>query len=269
MENHEGVDELDALMEEFEINPAFQKEVNMRLNCSEPPTEPTPCEQDSNLSIAMIVTCASGGEEELTGTREDGRKMKEAFQSVGYHVHLLQDDEVTKKDILDSLKRIKIYYQQGKNKKAFIFAFSGHGCRRGVDNIIVLPDEDTLSLQCDIMQMFSDKSFPCIPKLFFIDACRGSKVLKRKGLFQKSVPRPLYDDEKYRENYLIANATIKEYVSFDSVWMNSLAKKIMDPKYHYEPVTTILDEVACYTGKELQPEYVCRLKGNFSFRERN
>ena len=166
-------------------------------------------------------------EEELPATREDFMKMKAAFDQLGYDVHTRQNEDATVNSVDDLMKRISSALSQyggdtctdKLDKKVIIFAFSGHG-----DKDTLYVHDGSLSLSGDILTYFfnhNDVVFE-IPKLFFIDACRGENELKR------AMKRVDYveDEGNYRFDY----ATIPDYVSYcHPKWMVRFAEMLIDP----------------------------------------
>lgn len=67
-------------------------------------------------------------------------------------------------------------------EKTIVFAFSGHGTN---ENLVVANDGEPLFLK-DVVEPLIDPKYigdicDKIPKFFFVDACRGQKVLKQRA----------------------------------------------------------------------------------------
>jgi hypothetical protein len=188
-----------------------------------------PIELAENRGLAVLVTCdyvnSPLKEEHLPGTEMDFTKMKAAFDQFGYNVHTLQNSEATVNAVDDLMNRISSelkHHGQDSctcNEKVIVFAFSGHG-----DKDEILLHDGQVSLFGDILQYFradNDYVFD-IPKLFFINACRGKNELK-KSMARKDV---MEEEGNYRFDY----ATIPDCVSYEETkWMVKLAEMLVHP----------------------------------------
>ena len=121
----------------------------------------------------MLVTCSYKGT--LPGTEADRAEMERTFERLGYNVVQLRNEGATKSAIKTTLLQLSDYlsrYRGPTTDRALVFAFSGHG---GRGDKLVSRDTKSLSLMNDILRRFVEHLGMCrIPKLFFIDACRGS-----------------------------------------------------------------------------------------------
>jgi hypothetical protein len=220
---------------------------------------------DSKNGIVVLVTCNygyPGSIGEVNGPNDDAEEMITTFDELGYFVHHLKNEKATRVSIEDSLQKLCRYlakYDGRKEKKAIIFAFSGHGVRKDNKEFLNANDGERISLHDDIMPHFvgHQKIFQ-IPKLFFINACRGKKELQVKQCLA-----PSKNLNYIVGNYLIAYATITDHVAYDTWWMKNLAIKIRADRY--APLSVTLDDLAKDVKEDLQPEYVSRLRGSFRF----
>ena len=187
---------------------------------------------EEKRGLAILVTCHYRGT--LPQTEEDADEIKRMFTQFDYDIHQLPSEQVTLSNIKQLVQQVETYlrsyngaainYPDG-NKKAIIFAFSGHGA----DNQIQTNDGDLFPLH-DIVRPLVNPQFVLadpIPKLFFIDACRGSLRLK--------------DDTSLtaiKGNYCIEYATIQGQPAAalgpQSAWMPVLANTLRrdDTSYH-------------------------------------
>lgn len=193
---------------------------------------------DEYRGIAILVTCDYAKSPELgtlPGTNKDFERMKETFDELKYEVHPIRNEDVTQENVERLLKDLKEYLEDyegkpPKNKdgsnKAIAFAFSGHGDRvEGKDDSSVLCTTDgEISLKKDVMTSVCVEGVKDIPKLYFIDACRGDRDLsKYKG------KKPLtLTIESQEGNYRLDFATIPGFVSIDGRWMQVLAHKLRE-----------------------------------------
>jgi len=126
-----------------------------------------------------------------------------------------------------------------------------------------------------------------IPKLFFIDACRGDRKLSEEaivvprhgsssGKVQETLQKGGFDDTLHippEGNFLIAYSTMPHYQSYElkgegGLWMTSLAEKLRTSS---ESIQDILSETnrdlmemfqsPDFRQSMMQPEYISRLHG--------
>ena len=197
--------------------------------------------------LAILVTCDYEKNKDLgtlIGTREDAKAMKETFDHLKYNVHPLHNP--TKRQIQALLKEVSDYlstYEVGvevQKEKVIIFAFSGHGTSVGTAEKVYANDGEMLDFKDEIMlPLTRNGNVFDIPKLFFMDACRGSIELQSDtastmgdhvGVTAKSNFAKLVDF--VAGNYRIDYATILHHVSFattaGSAWMHKFAIALRD-----------------------------------------
>lgn len=120
----------------------------------------------------------------LPSTNGDHEEMLKTFQTFEYDIHPLKNKDATEESIKNLLVQLHFYFQTTKvtrfdndqRKKAIVFVFSGHGDSDQQDtDYIVGNDGGKVLLINDIMRAFVTHTgnIALIPKLFFIDACRG------------------------------------------------------------------------------------------------
>ena len=156
----------------------------------------------------------------------DFTKMKATFDQFGYDVHTRQNRQATVNAVDHLMERISSELSQygtdthaAKSDKVIIFAFSGHGDK---DNIIL--HDGSFSITEDVLNrlLVHNNVVFKIPKLFFINTCRGGDELK------KAMKRVDYIEEK--GNYRFDYATIPDHVAYaEGKWMVRLAEKLIDP----------------------------------------
>ena len=175
---------------------------------------------EKKRGLAILVSCHY--QRTLPQTEEDAEEIKRMFTQFDYDIHQLPSEQVTLSNIKRLVQQVENYLRSyngaainpDRNKKAIIFAFSGHGA----DNQIQTNDGDLFPLH-DIVKPLVNPQFVQahpIPKLFFIDACRGNLSLK--------------DDTSLmaiKGNYCIEYATIEGQSAAalgpQSAWMPVLA----------------------------------------------
>ena len=187
---------------------------------------------EEKRGLAILVACHYRGT--LPQTEEDAKEIKRMFTQFDYDIHQLPSEQVTSSNIKHLVQQVENYLRSYKgsainpdnNTKAIIFAFSGHGAQ----NNIQTNDGELFPLQ-DIVSPLVNPQFVQahpIPKLFFIDACRGSSWR--------------VDDASLmgiKGNYSIEYATIEGQSAAalgpESEWMPVLANTFRreDDSYHH------------------------------------
>ena len=186
--------------------------------------------------------------------------MKETFTMLSYDIHQLKNEEAQERSIQKLLENLHEYLKTYSNevtnedgsKKVIVFAFSGHGKEEKSDRdsvAIVTYDDKLLSLKGDIMERVG-VGLPSpvykIPKLFFIDACRGPNKVTMK------------DTKGFRENegnYRIDFATIPDHVCYESIWMPELAEKLRDLRK--DSLQNVVASVSKEIDKRNEREHSC------------
>ena len=214
--------------------------------------------------ILVLVTSTYNGE--LPGTKADGDEMVKTFRELNYSIIPLHNENATKSEIITTLIQLSDYlsrYSGPTSDRALVFAFSGHG---GSGDKLISHDRKPLFLMKDILQQFvKHPRVHMIPKLLFIDACRGSnKITKSLEQTVKDYEAMTKGQWHKERNFLIAHATIEEHVSHDRYWMHKLAEKIRENLN--VPLTKILEDLAGEIPLDQQPEFTSRLRGSFEFR---
>ena len=158
--------------------------------------------------------------------------MKETFEQFKYDIHQLPNEQATLSNIEELLKRLEKYLHRyngaAKNHdgstKVIVFAFSGHGSN---PNLLITNDGQPLFLK-DVMEPLVDPKICLvhdIPKLFMIDACRGSGELSTSDDGVGAV----------EGNYRLDFATLREQKAGadddESVWMPVLARDLRRPMF--------------------------------------
>ena len=197
-----------------------------------------PVHADSTLAdshgYAILVTCDHAGtprKDPLPGTIKDGEEMIETFKKLCFPYRHLHNPK--KQDIQAEISKFSCFlssYQvkvEKDKEKVIIFAFSGHGCSKGQAEKIIANDGQELDIKDEIVNpLTKHMAVGDIPKLFFIDACRGGCRLstpkgdKEESYFEKAVSHAA-------GNIRFDYATIPRHVSHakesGSIWRESHA----------------------------------------------
>ncbi|TSK62578.1 Caspase-8 [Bagarius yarrelli] len=175
------------------------------------------------------------------GSVSDEESLKEVFQWLGYSlaVHRNQTAEQMK-------NLLKTYSQIDHTGDCFVCCIMSHGSKDGVygtDGAIISSD--------DIFGPFNGRSCPSLvnkPKVFFIQACRGTEkqlpAVVQSDSYEEMDAEAEMEDEEMLEmdavevitipsdaDFLVARSTLKGYVSFrctimGSWFMQSLCKQL-------------------------------------------
>ena len=158
----------------------------------------------------------------------DGEKMRKTFSEPDLNFALLPTKKNRPADEIKGLIQqvAKCNFPKSNSYKYFIFVYSGHG---SANNCILANDGGKVDIQHDIVDPLepgnTSPAVGKIVKLFFFNFCRG-------GL-EMNLPVPLGPGIE-RGNYIIAYATMKEYVAYEdesgSKWIVPLAKRLREDR---------------------------------------
>lgn len=210
--------------------------------------------------LAILISCDyknTPGINPLSGTTKDADEMRKTFQQFEYSIHQLKNEEATFSNIemlLECLgKYLKKYdgahINDDGSEKVIIFTFSGHGAN---PNLLLTNDGDSLFLK-DVMEPLVNPKIErvkVIPKLFMIDACRGSG-------------RPTDEDDgvgSVKGNYRLDFATLRDQKAGadeeESIWMPELARDLRNQQFSYMSYQALVDKVnhVVYAKFEQEPQ---------------
>lgn len=200
----------------------------------------------------------------LKGTQIDGLRMQETMKCLNFETHW---EHNAPSHLVFKLVREAAKCKYLLNYRRLVFIFSGHGNSK---HCIYAQDGKDINLN-DVMKQYYPDQSPhngSLPKLFFIDACRGSRealpVLIKKGGRDVSLMVP------ERSNFLVAYSTMPDYRAYESreeggIWMAILAEMLKTTEASLLDVLTKVnvrlsaqyhrDQAGCYQ----QPELISRL----------
>lgn len=178
--------------------------------------------------------------ESLTGTTVDAKHMMDTFAVLRFATYYQKN--IRKERLIEVVHTAASYREYPDSYRRIVVVFSGHGT-----NEQLFTQEGARVDINDILRPFHPEKAPVlgeIPKLFFIDACRGEK--SNPGVY---VPRggevvpTLHVPEQ--GNFLIAFSTMPEYRSYEvkgqgGIWITALAKKL---KEENDTVLNVLTKV--------------------------
>ena len=186
--------------------------------------------------------------------------MRETFNRLGYLIREMQNptkEEMKRllKEISDELRGYNVP-KQAEGEKVIVFAFSGHGDTVDRAEKLYANDGGIIDFMDEIVfPLTRHAGVKYVPKLFFIDACRGGEILfTKKGGNKNQVAKS--SDEVYfakgvqhvQGNYCVAYATIPHHVSYasnrGSIWMPKLARALREMNDSFQNVAaTVMKEV--------------------------
>ena len=212
--------------------------------------------------LAILVTCDYEGIAQMSAlpsTNVDANEMKLTFEQFDYDIHQLKNGAATEQAVVSLLDEASHYLSQycggvvnkDGGKKVIIFAFSGHGAAY---DRIVTNDGKLLYLAKDIrLPLVKHSEVFEIPKLFLIDASRGSRSLK---------PR----HNQLKTNYRIDYSTISDHNSYatayGTAWMPVLARVLRERDDTLPNVVDTANRIVTRRERRLQPESLSRLSGH-------
>ena len=201
----------------------------------------------SKRGLAIIITNEYASRPRPLRTRKDGERMRIAFSRLEIANIWMQN--VTKYQLQQLLGEVEQIGPFPKTYESISFVYSGHGDNES----FCLEDESSITIQEVISALSATKSpqIAALPKLFFIDACRGDKKIRpirvparrrESSLRTELQPQPRTFVTSQEGNVLIAYSTVAPYVSTDyddgSEWMKILADTMCKSTDHIEEVLT-------------------------------
>ena len=232
--------------------------------------------------FAVIISndySSTPGLETLTGTRKDAQNMDAALQSLNIVTHC--EHNVTTIRLMELLYKAAQCKDYPQGSKCIIFVFAGHGLD---SNQVYMQDGSLMKINGIIEQFLPEKApmIGNIPKLFFIDACRGDRTVQSvtvpRGGYSVREPLQKGADEvptmkiPAQGNFLVAYSTMPYYRSYESkgnggMWMSALARKLPYSKDSIEDILTEVNEelIELYQSPHWrdtdmqQPEKISRL----------
>ena len=200
----------------------------------------------------------------LAGTYHDGERMCETMERLNFETRWERNATAA---ITMSVVHEVANYPYLPNYKRLAFVFSGHGTDQ---HYLYMQDGKPLDLK-DIMKQFypgQSLQLGAVPKLFFIDACRGlqhpQSTLVTKGCHDVTLNVP------EESNFLVAYSTTPHHRAYEvsgkgGVWMSIVSNKLRNTEASILDVLTAVNIELCLnfhskTDCFQQPELISRLK---------
>ncbi|XP_076838094.1 caspase-7-like [Brachyhypopomus gauderio] len=189
------------------------------------------------------------------GSRKDADALEDVFRFLGFEVEVHKDLSAEK------MKKLMLKYsKQQHDGDCWVCCVLSHGNSEGV-----LGCEGNLCPTEDIFSPFNGKNCPSLlnkPKIFFIQACRGSKKQEKCEVSDDSGPTPNTSKKFYTipedSDFLFARSTVDGYRAYrcdneGSWFIQSLCKHLRVGSEGGDDILTVLtrvnDEVSKKEGK--------------------
>ena len=185
----------------------------------------------------------------LSGTFKDGERLKKAFEALKFDVYWKRNKN--QEYIQQLWREINSFdFEPVKHYKCIAFAFSGHGEPEGLEGKLIMQDGTKIDICEDFISPVLPGKAPKIgdvPKIFFIDACRGDDVMETvdapRQVTDKGSPngsssasqKGCHEIELRRlpkeANFLVTYSTLpgyrsNDYVGKGSLWLEILARHL-------------------------------------------
>ena len=192
----------------------------------------------------------------LNGPEKDAARMTDAFNKL--QIATLRRQNMKKGELMKLVTEVA-RLDCPPSYRSISFVFSGHGSEHGV---IYMQDGCALHVQDMVNALLPRQAhnIGIIPKLFFIDACRGSQDMNTVAVPRAADRSPVLRNGPRRiagrgatdvtlvvpdeGNVLVAYSTCNTYQAFETedggIWMKILAPKLVSST---EPITAVLEEV--------------------------
>ena len=175
--------------------------------------------------LAIIIANENSSDpnhQSLRGAKRDLEKMKETFEVLRFAT--LPILNASKEQILASVQAAAKYEEYPPSYKRIAFVFSGHGD----ENIIYAHDGAVDTNQ--VYEPLQPKNAPHladIPKLFFVDACRGT--IDDKGIVARG--KTVLPTKPSYGNYILAYSTMPSMQAYETeedggLWMNIVSNQL-------------------------------------------
>lgn len=223
------------------------------------------------LGIAIVVSVGDYSQTKLKnlhGTSMDAAKMENTCNFLKLAV--CREHDMDSSSIVALLEEAgKMSYPSSYNR--LLFAFSGHGDK---DGQLIMRDGNAIKIN-DIISTLSTGKLLKMPRLFFFDACRGTRDDPGRIVPKGGSPTEVIRISEEHTNILVAYATLEGYRSYEEadkggMWMSLVADKLREDEN--KSVADVLVSVNEEMTKRLQntgkyhffqqPEMTLRLNEN-------
>ena len=141
--------------------------------------------------------------------KADKKNLEECFSQMEFKIVLLENK--TKQQTIDELNKYAKNINH-ENADCFLCVFASHGSEKG----FMTSDMQSIDLTSKILEIFSgDNSLAGKPKLFFINSCRGGKIMQEADSMTGAGPDSVTSTPEICD-ILVYHSTVHKYVSFTS-----------------------------------------------------
>lgn len=210
--------------------------------------------------LALIVGCEEGPKTEkktysfLAGVKKDVDLMEETFRdTLRYCTWRIMNP--TQVELEAALRAVAMYPDYPPSYKRFVFIFAGHGLNEQIvvkDGFVRITENVIVPLEAK-----NACSLATVPKLFFIDACRGP--LQDNGVIVASRGGEVVESIKVPEkgNMLIAYSTLPHYEALEDsssggLWLKTLASELRNSNDSITDVLTTVRKKVLYQCMHLR-----------------
>ena len=194
------------------------------------------------LGLVVIVANRRGplrGQDVLANVETDLKNISDAFEQLSFAV--IQAKDISCERMVALLHAVASYPDYPLSYRRIAVVFAGHG----VEGALCAHD-GTVPIK-DIIDQFQPAcchpSIRGIPKLFFIDACRGDQRMGVTVAARGGTAVPSKVVTQYG-NSLVAYSTMAGYKAYEvagrgGMWMSHLSKKILQDKSILDIITDV------------------------------
>lgn len=208
--------------------------------------------------------------ENLPGAARDGQALSQALGGLNFAVHLVKN--ISRHALMQLVHEMsRLRYHMVKDYCCILFVFAGHGCE---GDYLYMPSGEKVQVAGEVVGPLvpaSSQEIGNIPKVFLIDACRGSgdtdTVLVPRSSLAGGGARggTLIDRIRVAAEgeYLLAYSTLPRRKAYEvpgkgGVWLSTLAR-LINERQHLQSFEGLLTKV--------NEEVKGRLQGEKSFQQ--
>ena len=196
--------------------------------------------------LAIIIAnenSSNPSHQPLDGARRDLENMKETFEVLRFAT--LPILNASKEQVLAAVQAAAKYKNYPPSYKRIAFAFSGHG-----DQNVIYAHDGTIDTN-QLYAQLQPKNAPHladIPKLFFMDACRGPNEDRGVEVVARGKTEPSRDRKVVPSygNYVLAFSTMPSMRAYEAkdiggLWMNIVSRQLRTNRKSILDVLTVVN----------------------------
>ena len=185
----------------------------------------------------------------LNGPKKDGETIRGVFD--GFNIATYWKHNVRKGELELVVQQVAKLNRLPKSYESISFFFCGHGGTEG----LCLQDGSTMAVGDIVSPLIplNAREIGNIPKMFFIDACRGNETQPYVIVPRGSGPTARGTDKiPHAANLLVAFAAMTHFQAHEDnggIWTQALMQQLQTSSY---PIDSVLTEVRCALHKSYQ-----------------